>query len=245
MKVIAEHIAVKYVIGDIKNLGLKDVVIQKLTGKRDVREFWAVKDVSFSLQKGDMLGIVGSNGSGKSTLLKVVSGIMRPTRGALTVEGSVAALLELGSGFDSALTVRENTFLRGAMLGYTKKYMREIYGAIIDFAELQDFQDLPFKNLSSGMKSRLAFALASLVEPEILILDEVLAVGDAGFRKKSERKMMDIIAKGTIVLYVSHGAQQVRNLCNKAIWIEKGERRAYGETEAVVDEYEAFLESKG
>lgn len=244
MRIEAKDITVMYPVGDIKNIGFKDYFIQIVTHNRDVREFWALKGISFSLAEGDMLGIIGSNGAGKSTLLKVVSGIMRPTKGSIRVDGNVAALLELGSGFDAQLTVRENTYLLGAMMGYTRQFMHELYGDIIAFAELDDFQDLTFQKLSSGMKSRLAFSIASLVKPDILILDEVLSVGDAAFQKKSGEKMMEIINGGSITLFVSHSLDQIRVLCNKVLWIEKGEQIAYGETQTVCDQYAEFMESK-
>ena len=181
-----KDVSIRYLTGDFKDIGLKEYVMRKLTHNYHITEFWADRHITFSLEKGEMLGIIGSNGAGKSTLLKAVSGIMEPTEGRVKRKGSIAALLELASGFDGELTVKENAYLRGAMLGYTRKFMDETYDRIIEFAELQDFQDRPFKQLSSGMKSRLAFSIASLVQPDILILDEVLSVGDGAFRKKSE-----------------------------------------------------------
>ena len=178
-----EHVSIRYITGDFKSIGLKEWVVRHLTHNFHVKEFWADKDVTFKLEKGDMLGIIGSNGAGKSTLLKAVTGIMVPTTGKITVNGSIAALLELGSGFDGNMTVKENTYLRGALLGYTRKFLDEKYDEIIRFAELEEFQDYMFKQLSSGMKSRLAFSIACLVNPDILILDEVLSVGDGAFRK--------------------------------------------------------------
>ena len=194
----AEGVSIRYITGDFKDIGLKEYVLRKLTGNYQVKEFWADWDVTFELEKGDMLGIVGTNGAGKSTLLKAISGIMVPTRGKIQTNGTVAALLELTSGFDGDLTVRENTYLRGALLGYTRAFMDQMYDEIISFAELQDFQERPFKQLSSGMKSRLAFSIASLVNPDILILDEVLSVGDGAFRKKSGDKMQEIIQGGVV-----------------------------------------------
>lgn len=189
-----------------------------------------------------MLGIIGSNGAGKSTLLKAVSGIMEPTYGSFRREGSIAALLELGSGFDGDLTVRENTYLCGAMLGYTREFMDGTYDSIIEFAELQDFQDRPFKQLSSGMQSRLAFSIASLVRPDILILDEVLSVGDGAFRKKSEEKMKEIIHGGATTILVSHSLDQVREMCTKVLWLHKGEQIAFGDdVQGICDQYEAFF----
>ncbi len=190
-----------------------------------------------------MLGIIGSNGAGKSTLLKAVTGIMVPTKGWVKVNGSIAALLELASGFDGDLTVRENTYLRGAMLGYTRKFMNEKYEEIIDFSGLQEFQDRPFKQLS-GMKSRLAFSIACLVRPDVLILDEVLSVGDGAFRKKSEEKMMEIINGGATTILVSHLLEQVRSMCNKALWLERGKQIAFGDANELCDRYEEFLSQK-
>ena len=239
-----KNVSVRYITGDFKNIGLKEYLLRRIKGNYHVKEFWAVNDVSFSLEKGDMLGIIGSNGAGKSTLLKVVTKIMWPTKGTVTVNGNVAALLELASGFDGELTVKENTFLRGAMLGYTKPFMTEKYNEIIEFAELTEFQDRPFKQLSSGMKSRLAFSIASLVRPDILILDEVLSVGDGAFRKKSEKKMMEIIEGGATTILVSHSLDQVRRMCNKVLWLENGFQKAFGEAKPICDEYQKFLDNK-
>jgi ABC-2 type transport system ATP-binding protein len=242
--VVLKNVSVRYIIGDFKNIGLKEYVVRKLSHNYHVKEFWAVDGVSFSLEKGDLLGIIGSNGAGKSTLLKVIAGIMNPTKGKVEINGNVAALLELASGFDGDLTVKENTYLRGAMLGYTRRFMDEMYDSIIEFAELQEFQDRPFKQLSSGMKSRLAFSIASLVNPDILILDEVLSVGDGAFRKKSEEKMMEIIGRGVTTILVSHSTQQIRQLCNKVLWMEKGKQMAFGDPNEICDNYEAFLSKK-
>ena len=240
----AEGVSIRYITGDIKDIGLKEYVLRKLTGNYQVKEFWADWDVTFELEKGDMLGIVGTNGAGKSTLLKAISGIMVPTRGKIQTNGTVAALLELTSGFDGDLTVRENTYLRGALLGYTRAFMDQMYDEIISFAELQDFQERPFKQLSSGMKSRLAFSIASLVNPDILILDEVLSVGDGSFRQKSGNKMREILANGVTGILVSHSIDQVRELCNKVLWLDHGKQMDFGETQEVCDRYEAFMQRK-
>ena len=237
-----KNVSIRYMTGDFKDIGLKEYLMRRAKSNSRVREFWADRDITFSLEKGDMLGIIGTNGAGKSTLLKAVSGIMEPTKGYVKRQGTIAALLELASGFDGDLTVRENTYLRGAMLGYTRKFMDETYRQIIEFAELADFQDRPFKQLSSGMKSRLAFSIASLVQPDILILDEVLSVGDGAFRKKSEAKMREIIQGGATTILVSHSVQQVRELCNKVLWLEKGEQVACGETGILCDLYQRFLD---
>ena len=238
----AEGISIRYITGDFKDIGLKEYVMRRLKRNYHVTEFWADRDITFSLEKGDMLGIIGSNGAGKSTLLKAVSGIMIPTKGHMEINGTIAALLELGSGFDGDLTVRENTYLRGAMLGYTRKFMDEMYDSIIEFAELQDFQDRPFKQLSSGMQSRLAFSIACLVNPDILILDEVLSVGDGAFRKKSGDKMRQILSGGVTGILVSHSVDQVREMCNKILWLDHGKQVYFGnETETLCNAYEEFL----
>lgn len=236
-----KDVSIRYKTGDLKAIGLKDYVLKRLTGKYKVVEFWADRDINFTLEKGDMLGIVGTNGAGKSTLLKAVTGIMVPTKGSVTVKGNIAALLELGSGFDGELTVRENTYLRGALLGYTKEFMDEKYDEIIAFAELENFQEYMFKQLSSGMKSRLAFSIACLVEPDILILDEVLSVGDAGFRDKSSNRIKSILSSGVTGILVSHSIQQVRDLCNKCLWLDHGEQIAFGPSNIVCNAYSAYL----
>ena len=236
-----ENVSIRYMSGDFKDIGLKEYVMRRLKKNYQVTEFWADKNITFSLEQGDMLGIIGTNGAGKSTLLKALSGIMEPTEGKVERKGTIAALLELASGFDGDLTVRENTYLRGAMLGYTRKFMDEMYGEIITFSGLAEFQDRPFKHLSSGMKSRLAFSIASLVNPDILILDEVLSVGDGAFKKKSEAKMKEIIAGGATTILVSHSLEQVREMCNKVLWLDKGKQVAFGGTREICDEYQEFL----
>lgn len=240
-----DHVSVRYITGDFKDIGLKEFVVRKLKRDYHVQEFWADRDINFKLEKGDMLGIIGTNGAGKSTLLKAVSGIMEPTEGTIHRQGTIAALLELASGFDGDLTVKENAYLRGAMLGYTRKFMNETYDQIIDFADLREFEERPFKQLSSGMKSRLAFSIASLVEPDILILDEVLSVGDGAFRKKSEKKMREIIEGGATTILVSHSLPQVRALCSKILWLHKGEQIAFGDdVQGICDRYQRFLDGK-
>ena len=238
----ADNVSIRYIMGDFKDIGIKEYVMRHLTHNYHVREFWADRGITFLLEKGDMLGIIGTNGAGKSTLLKAVSGIMAPTEGDIRINGTVAALLELSSGFDKELTVKENAYLRGALLGYTRQFMDRKYNEIIDFAELQDFQDRPFKQLSSGMKSRLAFSIACLVEPDILILDEVLSVGDGAFRKKSELKMREILASGVTGVLVSHSIAQVRDMCNKILWIDHGKQVCFtSEVQKACDAYEEFL----
>lgn len=241
----AENVSIRYITGDFKSIGLKEYVVRKLKGNYKVTEFWADRNITFQLEKGDMLGIIGTNGAGKSTLLKAVSGIMIPTEGTMKVRGSIAALLELTSGFDGDLTVRENAYLRGAMMGYTRQFMDEMYDSIIDFAELQNFQDRPFKQLSSGMKSRLAFSIACLVSPDIIILDEVLSVGDGAFRKKSGDKMKEILSNGVTGILVSHSVAQVREMCNKILWLDHGKQIVFTEEKDLyLDAYEEFLQTK-
>ena len=240
-----ENVSIKYITGDFKSIGLKEYVMRRLKGNYTVKEFWANKNITFNLEEGDMLGIIGTNGAGKSTLLKAVSGIMRPSEGTIVRHGTIAALLELGSGFDGDLTVKENAYLRGAMLGYTRKFMDETYEQIIEFAELKEFEDRPFKQLSSGMKSRLAFSIASLVRPDILILDEVLLVGDGAFRKKSEAKMKEIINSGATTILVSHSLNQVRSMCSKILWLHKGRQITFGsDVQKICDDYQSFLDGK-
>lgn len=238
-----KNVSVKYVVGDFKEIGIKEYILRRITKNYQETEFWANSDISFTLEKGDMLGIIGGNGAGKSTLLKCVSGIMNPSKGEVICNGTISALLELGTGFDGDLTVKENAYLRGAMLGYTRSFMDETYKSIIEFSELEEFQDRAFKHLSSGMKSRLAFAIASLVNPDILILDEVLSVGDGGFQLKSENKMKEIITGGATTILVSHNTEQIVNLCNKVLWLDKGEQVEFSDNvEEVCFKYTQFLE---
>ena len=240
-----KDVSIRYRVGDFKNIGLKEWVMRNLTGKYKVVDFWADRDVSFTLNEGDMLGIIGTNGAGKSTLLKAVSGIMEPTLGRIVRRGKIAARLELARGVDGDLTVKENASLRGAMLGYTRAFMDETYPYIIDFSELEEFEDRPFKQLSSGMKSRLAFAIASLVKPEILILDEVLSVGDGAFKAKSEAKMREIIQGGATTILVSHSLGQVRSLCNKVLWLDQGRQIVFtDDVEGACDCYEEYLRNR-
>lgn len=236
-----EHVSISYKIGDFKDIGLKEWTMRHLKNNYHVENFLAVEDVSFELFEGDMLGIIGANGAGKSTLLKAITGVMEPREGRIERGGSVSALLELGSGFDGDLTVKENAYLRGAMLGYTREFMDKTYEQILDFSELREFEERPFKQLSTGMQSRLAFSIASLVKPEILILDEVLSVGDGAFQKKSEKKMREIIDAGAATILVSHSLAQVRELCNKVLWLDKGKQIDLGKTEMICSRYEKFI----
>ena len=223
---------------------LKDYVIKLLKRQLNYKEFWALKDISFKIEKGDRVGLVGLNGAGKSTLLKVISGVLKPTEGKVKISGNIAPLLELGAGFNNQYTGTENIFLYGAMLGHSKAFLNEKYKEIVKFSELGEFIDVPVKNYSSGMKSRLGFAIATIVEPDILILDEVLSVGDAKFRKKSTKKIKSMIESNVTVLFVSHSIDQVLDLCNKAILLEKGHLVAYGSAQEIADIYQKKLDEK-
>ena len=233
-----EHVGMKFNLSQEKVDDLKDYVIKLLKHQILYNEFWALKDINFTLNKGDRLGILGLNGAGKSTLLKVIAGVLKATEGTVTAKGKIAPLLELGAGFDQQYTGRENIYLYGAVLGFSKKFLDEKLDEIIEFSELGKFIDVPVKNYYSGMKSRLGFSVATLVEPDILILDEVLSVGDAKFRKKSEAKIMSMFDKGVTVLFVSHSLDQVKRLCNKAILLEKGKIISHGSIEEVSKVYE-------
>ena len=240
-----KNVSIRYIIGDFKEIGLKDYLLRRLRGEYQVQEFWADREISFSLERGDMLGIIGINGAGKSTLLKAIAGIMEPTEGSVKTEGTVAALLELTSGFDGDLTVRENIYLRGSMLGYSRRFLDEIYREVLEFSELTHVESRPFRQLSSGMQSRLAFAIVSFVRPDILILDEVLAVGDGAFRAKSEEKMKQIIYGGATTILVSHDLEQIRAMCSKVLWLDRGKQVAFGaDVQQICDRYEAFLQGE-
>ena len=238
----AHNVSIRYLKGNFQNIGLKDYIMRKITGTYHVESFWADRDINFSLEKGDMLGIIGTNGAGKSTLLKAVSGVMEPSIGYISHTGTISSLLELGGGFDDNPTIRENTFLRGAFLGYTRQFLTEKYDEIIDFSGLGEFQDYLFSELSSGMKARLAFSIASQLQPDILILDEVLSVGDGAFQKKSEERMMEIIHSGATTILVSHNLAQVRSLCSKVLWLHRGRQIAFtDDVQSACDQYQAFL----
>lgn len=238
-----DHVGMRFNLSKEKVDNLKEYVIKMIKRELKFQEFWALKEVSFELKKGERLGILGFNGAGKSTLLKVVSGVLKPTEGTVDIKGRIVPLLELGAGFDQQYTGKENIFLYGAMLGYSKEFLQEKYEEIIEFSELGDFINVPIKNYSSGMKARLGFSIATIVEPDILILDEVLSVGDAKFRKKSENKIKSMMDKGITVLFVSHSLDQVKRLCDKAILLEHGHIIASGTVEQVSKIYEEKLEN--
>lgn len=235
--ITVEHIGMRFNLGVEKVNTFKEALIKTIKRQMPKNEFWALQDVSFSIERGDVLGIIGANGAGKSTLLKVVSGVLEPTVGTVRVEGVIAPMLELGAGFDMELTARENIFLNGAVLGYGKQFLHQKYDEIVAFAELEEFMNVPVRNFSSGMLARLAFSISTLVEPEILIVDEILSVGDAAFQKKSREKMQSMIDGGTTVLFVSHSIDDVRDICNKGLWLEHGRTRLFGECGAVCDAY--------
>lgn len=217
--------------------GLKEYIIKMLKRELMFQEFLALKNITFTVKQGESWGLIGKNGSGKSTLLKLISGIIRPYQGNVTVNGSISPLIELGAGFDPELTARENIFLNGALLGYSKRFIESHFQEIVDFAELNDFIDVPIKNFSSGMSARLGFAIATVQKPDILIVDEVLAVGDLAFQQKCKERMESLLSNGTTLLFVSHSIEQVKELCSKAIWIDNGEVRAIGDTYSVSQEY--------
>lgn len=233
----ADHVYMKFSLSSEKFDSFKEYVIKSIKKQVAYDEFWALKDVSFELRKGDALGLIGLNGSGKSTMLKTIAGVLKPTKGSVTVNGSIAPLIELGAGFDMDLTARENVFLNGALLGYSRKQMQEYYDDIVEFSELKDFMDVPVKNFSSGMVSRLAFAIATIGTPDILIVDEVLSVGDFRFQEKCEQRIQKMMNGETTILFVSHNINQVEKLCNKIVWLEKGVVKAFGDAKEIAEEY--------
>ncbi len=232
-----ENVSMMFNLSSEKVDSIKEYVIKLLKRQLLFQEFWALKNISFNVHKGEKIGLVGLNGSGKSTMLKIISGVLKPTEGAICVRGNIAPLIELGAGFDFDLTARENVFLNGAILGYSKKEMECHYSEIIDFSELKEFENVPIKNYSSGMVARLGFAIATCHTPDILIIDEILSVGDFEFQKKCHKKMRELAGKGTTVLFVSHSAQEIVDMCDKAVWLEHGQVVDIGEAEFIVNKY--------
>lgn len=233
-------VSIRFRMSNDRINSIKEYLVQLVKGKIKYTEFEALKNVSFDVKKGEVVGLVGNNGAGKSTILKVISGILKPSDGNVIVRGNVAPMLELGSGFDMDMTGRENIFLNGAILGYSEEFLKEKYNEIVAFSEIGQFIDVPLRNYSSGMIARLAFSVATIVTPEILIVDEVLSVGDAAFQEKSRRKMEELMSGGTTVLFVSHNLSEIREICNRVVWLEHGQVKMFDETKKVCDAYEGI-----
>jgi ABC-2 type transport system ATP-binding protein len=243
-----DNVSMKFNLGIEKGFSLKQGFVdlfnsQKRKEKHQKSDFWALKDVSFDVKKGEVIGFIGSNGAGKSTLLKIVAGVMKPTKGKVDVYGNICPMIELGAGFDMDLTARENIYLNGAVMGYSKEFIDSKFDEIVNFSELHDFLEVPVKNFSSGMVARLAFSVATIVDPEILIVDEILSVGDIAFQSKSMNKMLSMINGGTTVLFVSHSIEQIEKMCDKVVWIEHGVVQKIGGKE-VCNEYCKYMEAK-
>lgn len=236
--ITVDHVSMRFNLSSEKFDSFKEYVIKSIKRQVSYDEFWALKDVSFEVERGDSVGLIGLNGSGKSTMLKTIAGVYKPTKGSVTVRGNIAPLIELGAGFDMDLTARENVFLNGALLGYSRQEMEKEYDEIVEFSELKDFMNVPVKNFSSGMISRLAFAIATVGIPDILIVDEVLSVGDFHFQEKCEKRIFNMMDKGTTILFVSHSIQQVKRICNKIVWLDHGNLKMLGSTQEVCDIYE-------
>lgn len=237
-----QNVSMRFNLGIEKNASMKQMMVdlfrpEARKKKKENNEFWALQDVSFKVEPGEVMGFVGTNGAGKSTLLKIVAGVMKPTKGTVGIGGSICPMIELGAGFDMDLNARENIYLNGAVMGYSKSFIDSKFQDIVDFSELHDFLDVPVKNFSSGMVARLAFSVATVVDPEILIVDEILSVGDIAFQQKSENKMKSMIGGGTTVLYVSHSAESIRSLCNRVVWLDHGKIVMIGDATEVVNKY--------
>ena len=237
LMVKVDNLGIRFNLAKERVDSLKEYFLKFTKGALHFEEFWALDGVSLEIEKGDFYGLVGINGSGKSTLLKTIAGVFKPTKGSVQVNGTIAPLIELGAGFDMDLTARENIYLNGAVLGFSKKFMDEHFQDIVDFSELHDFLDVPLKNYSSGMVARIAFAIATVTDPDILIADEILSVGDYAFQEKCEKRMAELLAKGTTVIFVSHSIEQVKRMCNKATWLEHGKVIMTGDAETVCDAY--------
>lgn len=237
-----QNLSIRFNLASEKVDNLKEYVVKLVKRQLMFQEFLAIQDLSLNIKKGEAWALVGVNGSGKSTLLKAISGIMKPYKGKIRVNGTIAPMIELGAGFDSNLTARENIYLNGLILGHSRKFMEEHFDEIVKFAEIEKFLDSPIKNFSSGMKARLGFAVATMVNPDVLICDEVLSVGDAKFKKKCKIRMQEMLDSGTTLLFVSHNITQVKELCDHAAWIEKGKLKMAGEVNEVCDAYTASLE---
>ena len=232
-----DNVSLHFNMSSEKLDSLKEYFIKLVKRQLHFKDFVAVNNISLEIEKGEVFGIVGTNGSGKSTLLKIISGILKPTTGSVEINGVIAPLIELGAGFDGDLTARENIYLNGAILGYSKAFIQEHFDRIVDFAELRDFLDVPIKNYSSGMVARIAFAIATIIKPDILIVDEILSVGDFLFQQKCEQRISELMAGGTTVVIVSHSIEQIERLCDRVLWIEKGDKRMLGKTSEVCEAY--------
>lgn len=240
------NVSMRFNLGIEKGFSIKQGFVDMFNKEKRHKkkeEFWALRDVDFQVKKGEVIGFIGSNGAGKSTLLKIVAGVMKPTKGRVDSYGNICPMIELGAGFDPQLTARENIYLNGAVMGYTKELIDSKFNEIVEFSELKDFLDVPVQNFSSGMVARLAFSIATIVEPEILIVDEILSVGDIAFQAKSERKMLSMINGGTTVLFVSHSIEQIKKMCDKVVWLDHGKMIKMGGKE-ICDEYKKYMESK-
>ena len=236
--IVVDDVSMRFNLAEEKTDSIKEYFVKLLKGKLHFNEFYALKNISFTIERGDSVALIGHNGSGKSTLLKILAGVMFPTKGGIDVRGSIAPLIELGAGFDMELTAKENIYLNAAILGFDREFMNRHFDEIVDFAEMREFLNVPLKNFSSGMTARLGFAIATVVKADILIVDEVLAVGDFRFQEKCKKKIAEILESGTTLLFVSHSAEQVKELCRKSIWLDHGNLMAYGETEEVYAMYE-------
>ncbi len=240
------NVSMRFNLGIEKGFSIKQGFVDMFNKEKKHKkkeEFWALRDVNFQVKKGEVIGFIGSNGAGKSTLLKIVAGVMKPTKGRVDSYGNICPMIELGAGFDPQLTARENIYLNGAVMGYTKELIDSKFNEIVEFSELKDFLDVPVQNFSSGMVARLAFSIATIVEPEILIVDEILSVGDIAFQAKSERKMLSMINGGTTVLFVSHSIEQIKKMCDRVVWLDHGKMIKIGGKE-ICDEYKKFMEEK-
>ena len=235
-----EHVSMKFRMANDKVMSLKEFLVAVLKRRLTYEEFQVLDDISFEVKKGEVVGIIGKNGAGKSTLLKIIAGVMKPTSGKVTANGNIVPMLELGSGFDPELNGRENIFLNGAILGYSQEFLQEKYDEILEFSELGQFIDMPIRNYSSGMMMRLAFSIATVVQPEILIVDEILAVGDEGFQNKSKARMMELMSGGTTVLFVSHSIDQIEEMCDRVVWLEDHKIKMLDVANVVCDEYRKY-----
>ncbi|MBQ4436875.1 MAG: ABC transporter ATP-binding protein [Clostridia bacterium] len=236
-----DNVSMRFNLAKEKTDTLKEYFVKLLQRRLMFDEFWALRDVSFSVKQGESLALIGRNGCGKSTMLKIIAGVMTPTLGHVSVQGNIAPLIELGAGFDGDLTARENIYMNGAIMGFDRQFMDRHFDEIVDFSELEEFLDVPVKNYSSGMVARLGFSIATIVKAEILIVDEILSVGDAAFQVKCEQRMNQLLSGGTTLVFVSHSGDQVKRMCKNAVWLDHGVIQAQGDSHTVYDAYQRFL----